>query len=60
MSNGKKIGTSWENKKLYEKLKYQNDFAKQMINEQTGFKQRKVEEAYSSKLIRAKYINSEF
>ena len=47
----KKIGTSWENKKLYEKLKYQDEFARQMINEQTGFKQIKVEEAYSSKLI---------
>ena len=47
----KKIGTSWENKKLYEKLKFQDEFARQMINEQTGFKQRKVEEAYSSKLI---------
>ena len=55
----KKIGTSWENKELYEKLKYQDEFARQMINEQTGFKQRKVEDAYSSKLI-SKYKNKNF
>lgn len=55
----KKIGTSWENKKLYEKLKFQDEFARKMINEQTGFKQRKVEEAYSSKLI-LKYKNKNF
>tara|TARA_X000000950_G_scaffold187505_1_gene226825 strand:+ start:4343 stop:5824 length:1482 start_codon:yes stop_codon:yes gene_type:complete len=55
----KKIGTSWENKKLYEKLKFQDEFARQMINEQTGFKQRKVEEAYSSKLI-LKYKDKSF
>ena len=55
----KKIGTSWENKKLYEKLKFQDEFARQMINEQTGFKQTKVERAYSSKLI-SKYKNKNF
>ena len=55
----KKIGTSWENKELYEKLKYQDEFARQMINEQTGFKQRKVEGAYSSKLI-SKYKDKSF